>query len=567
MNHKSIHHVGWRSRGIALFSGRFLVRPIAGADESFLGYRLRVAFANGLSNPGWLDCLDFSLPKAHGIARWCPRCLSNSGCNWREDWYSGPAACLAHRCWLTSVCAACRRTLRWKQVRFANCACGAPLQEATVDKFSDEVLKLIGEQIASSTAFLSVGERWNLARFLGALSQFGLQGKPLKRASRRTENVEQLLVTAGASLIADQSACFELLDRLRAPQAGVNNLPLLSDVFPRLLTMLRKQLSEAERRWMLNLLYAYVTSSSRHGPAVLWERKGAAGRANKELRNRQKTRNSAIANMLAQTGETVPVRRTPAGRQKFAISDDNLKRLRNTQRSLVPLKTAARYAGMSTRRIQALAKAGLLASHEARIDTRSVDRLLGNIAAACGRDGSVFEDPVSIAEALRLYVPVEASAAFFNHLTNGAVRLAVERGKQPALRNVFADRGDVISTAQIPVESDSPISIVEAARRLGVKQEVMYHLINIGLVSTRTSKLRRRAARVVDADELKKFSQQYLPLFTVARAMGISARQAPSWAREHGIEIVTGPSVDGGRQYWIRRQTAVGVPLNVGSEA
>ncbi|WP_232505815.1 hypothetical protein, partial [Burkholderia thailandensis] len=112
---------------------------------------------------------------------------------------------------------------------------------------------------------------------------------------------------------------------------------------------------------------------------------------------------------------------------------------------------------------------------------------------------------------------------------------------------------NLVSAVQMSLESCSQISIVEAARRLGVKQEVMYHLINIGLVGTRTGKRRRRTARIVDADELKRFSGQFLPLSTVARAMGISARQAPSWAREHGIEIVTGPSVDGGRQYWIRK--------------
>ncbi|WP_155681494.1 hypothetical protein [Burkholderia stagnalis] len=457
--------------------------------------------------------------------------------------------------------------LHWKQVRFATCSCGASLHCANVDRFSVEVLNLLGEQPDSNSALLSVAERWNLARFLGALSQFGLQGKPLKKASRQTENVDQLLVTVGASLIADQSACFELLDRLRAPQASVKNVPLLSEVFPNLLVMLRKQLDEAQCGWMLDVLDKYVTSSSRRGLTVLWERKGTARRANKDLRCLRNTRNPAIANMLEQTGETIPVRRTRAGRKKFAISDEDLQRLRDTQRSLVPLKAAARYAGMSTRRVQALAQAGLIASNGARIDTRSIDRLLSNIVEAGVRDLPAVGDPVSIAEALRLYVPVEASAAFFNHLMNGVVRLVVESDKVPALRQIFADRGHVISAVQTPVESSSQISIVEAARRLGVKQEVMYHLINIGLVTTRMGKLRRRVARIVDADELKKFSQQFLPLSTVARAMKISARQAPNWAREHGIEIVTGPSVDGGRQYWIRRRAAVGVPLNVGSKA
>lgn len=561
------HSTDRRTEGMALFAGRFLVRPSVRPDESFLGYRLRVAFANGLSNPSWLDCVALDLPKSHGIARWCPRCLGESDCYWLESWHSGAAACFKHRCWLTSSCNGCRRMLRWKGVRFANCTCGAPLQDVPVNTFSTELQQLIADRSRSSIGWLSVGERWSLARFLGALSQFGLHGKPLKKASCQTENVEQMLVTAGASLIVDQSACLELLDRLRVPQSGVNGVPLLSEVFPRLLTMLRKQLNEAARRWMLDVLEAYVAHSSRHGSAVLWERKGVARRANEEPFSRQKARNPAIATMLAQTGVTVPVRRTRAGRQKFVISQADLQRLRNTQSSLVALKTAARYAGMSTRRIQALAKAALIASTGARIDTRSIDRMLGSIVAACVRDVPTFGDPVSVAEALRLYVPVEASAAFFNRLMSGALRLVLEPDKVPALRDIFIERRKVIDAALWPVESGSLISIVEAARRLGVKQEVMYHLINIGLVRTRTGKLRRRVARVVDVDDLQKFTDQFLPLFTLAKAMGISAREAPGWAKQHGIDIVTGPSVDGGRQYWIRRQAGVEIHRSVGREA
>ncbi|MGB8421608.1 hypothetical protein [Paraburkholderia sp.] len=561
MSGEQIHGVDWRTKGAALFNERLLVRPVVHPDESFLGYRLRLAAANGLTNPNWLAYVENSLPKTHGITRWCPHCLAEPDGYWRESWHSGVAACFEHRCWLASSCNGCHRMLRWKHVRFASCTCSAPLQEASAKPFSTEMQQLIADRPDSNAGTLAVGERWSLARFLGALAQFGLQGKPLKKATRQTENVEQLLVTAGASLIADQSACFELLDRLRSPQAGVNNVPLLSQVFPRLLTMLRRQLNEVERRWMLNLLEAYVAASLRHGSVVLWERKGASGQTDKELHSRQKTRNPVIANMLAQTGVPVPVRRTRSGRQKFVISRADLQHLRKTQRSLAPLKTAARFAGMSTRRIQALVKAGLIASTGTRIDTRSIDRLLSSIVVACTRDVRAFEDPVSVADALRLYVPIEASATFFNGLINGAIRLVFEPDKVPALRDIFTDRGEVVAAVKVPLQSGSQISIVEAARRLGVKQEVMYHLINIGLVETRMGKLQRRPARVVDIDDLEKFTEQFMPLFAVAKTIGISAREAPGWARQHGIEIVTGPSVDGGRQYWIRKPVGAEIPL------
>jgi hypothetical protein len=323
--------------------------------------------------------------------------------------------------------------LRWKQVRFVLCTCGASLCDVKVDNFSPELLTLIGEQTDSNTELLSVKDRWSLARFIGALAQFGLQGKPLKKASRRTENIEQFLLTTGASLIADQSACFDLLDRLRTPQVGGNNVPLLSEVFPHLLTMLRKQLNEAERGWMFDLLNAYTTYSSLRGTAVIWERRGAGGPLNKgthDSRSR-KARNPAIASVLAQTGMVIPVRRTQSGRQKFVISQAELHGLRETQRRLVSVKTAARYAGRSTRRIQALAKAGLIASARARIDMGSVDFLLGELATACVRDMSALVDPVSLVEALRLYVPVDGSAAFFDRLKNGSVRVACEPELRP----------------------------------------------------------------------------------------------------------------------------------------
>ena len=385
----------------------------------------------------------------------------------------------------------------------------------------------------------------------------------MKRASRQTENIERILVTAGASLIMDQSSCYELLDSLRAPPAGTNNVPLLSEAFPHLLTMVRKQLCEVERHWMLDLLATYVAHSRRHGSAVIWERKGVTAQTGKELFIQRKTRNPAIATALVQTGVTVPIRKTKTGRQKFAISNSDFQILREARRTLVPVKTAARYVGVSAKRIRALATANLIASTETRIDTRSVDNLLANIMTACSGDTPTFDDPIRLTEALRLYVPVEASARFFHQLKNGRVRVAIGQCRIPALRSIVVDRGEVLSAAKALIESSPRLSIVETARRLGVKQEVMYHLINKGFLKAQTGKLGRRAARVVDVDDLMKFTEQFLPLFTAAKAMGISARKAPSWAMRHGIEIVTGPSVDGGRQYWIRRSSAERISCDV----
>lgn len=110
------------------------------------------------------------------------------------------------------------------------------------------------------------------------------------------------------------------------------------------------------------------------------------------------------------------------------------------------------------------------------------------------------------------------------------------------------------------------MSIVEAARRLGIKQEVMYHFVNVGLVRTRIARLRNRTIRAVNIDDLRTFTATFLPLAVFARSAGISVRNAPDWAVQHGIEIITGPSIDGGRQYWIRKPVDWDGSASIGSD-
>ncbi|WP_156814473.1 hypothetical protein [Burkholderia lata] len=538
---------------MALFSGHFLVRPSAHSDESFLGYRLRVAFANGLSSPSWLTYSEPDLPKTHGVARWCPYCLAASDSYWRDDWYAENTGCFVHKCWLTSQCAMCRRRLRWKHVRFATCSCGASLQSAEVDAFSDDVLRLLNDQFEIDASLLSASDRWSLARFLGALSMFGLDGKPLKKAARQSQNIERIVVTAGAPLMGNRYDCFELLSRLRAPRTEGQNVPLLSEAFPQLLTMLRKHLNDAQRQWMLNLLDQYVEHTSGNEPMVARGRRSTTAPAITDRHGRRLIGSRTIANMLAQTGEVVPIRRTRTGRKRFVVNETDVQRLMEIQRSLVAPTTAARYIGMSVKRIEALTKAGLIDTNERWVNTKSLDRLLESILAAGGQDVRPLDDPISIAEALRLYVSIDASVAFFRLLADGKTRLVIAHDQTPTLRTIYVDKGVAISANRTQSESETLMSVVAAARRLGIKQEVMYHLVNAGLVRTQIARLRNRTTQAIDIDDLRDFTATFLPLAVFARSAGVSVRNAPDWAIQHGIEIVTGPSVDGGRQYWIRK--------------
>ena len=48
------------------------------------------------------------------------------------------------------------------------------------------------------------------------------------------------------------------------------------------------------------------------------------------------------------------------------------------------------------------------------------------------------------------------------------------------------------------------------------------------------------------------FKKNFRPLVSLAFGAGVGSRRAVAWAEAAGLEVVTGPSVDGGRQYFVR---------------
>jgi len=100
---------------------------------------------------------------------------------------------------------------------------------------------------------------------------------------------------------------------------------------------------------------------------------------------------------------------------------------------------------------------------------------------------------------------------------------------------------------------DGLVSIPHAAERLKLKQEVLYHLINRGLVQIIKARIGRRSARFLTEQEITKFTEQIEPLALAAARHGVSKQRAHHWAVAYGLEIISGPSVDGGRQYFLKK--------------
>lgn len=91
--------------------------------------------------------------------------------------------------------------------------------------------------------------------------------------------------------------------------------------------------------------------------------------------------------------------------------------------------------------------------------------------------------------------------------------------------------------------------IPEASTILGIKQEVAYHLVNKGFIEVIDA---GRLGRFISKDALANFKRDYRFAHQLWNDRSISPRKLIRILKERGIEPVSGPTVDGGRQYLYR---------------
>lgn len=90
------------------------------------------------------------------------------------------------------------------------------------------------------------------------------------------------------------------------------------------------------------------------------------------------------------------------------------------------------------------------------------------------------------------------------------------------------------------------LSVDQAAKILGVKQQVAYALVHSGLIPTD----RLQKPIQIGRDELETFQREYVSLAELARERRISSRRL---LLELKVAPVSGPAIDGCRQYFFWR--------------
>lgn len=103
------------------------------------------------------------------------------------------------------------------------------------------------------------------------------------------------------------------------------------------------------------------------------------------------------------------------------------------------------------------------------------------------------------------------------------------------------------------LESRHPMTLTRAAAVLAVKQDVARDLVRTGLLNARRAVLHGRQGCWIEPSDLHAFKERYVPLARLAMEAGVRSRDGFEWAQHRGLRVVTGPRVDGSRQYFVDR--------------
>lgn len=516
------------------------VRPARRTHESRPGHWLRVAHANGVQEPTWL----LAGPEKHALAvvRMCPRCLSQPYPLWQAGWLDRTRPfCGKHNIWLVDRCDRCAELLRWNRVRYISCRCGKDLRD----------LPVVPMMLEERQALLVDGTPLRVLLWLGSLVIHGLKAKPLKKASRCAQADVVELAHEGARTASDWPTAFlKALDAMRMDEPGDDRLHLLNDA----LSGLTKRIAGLRcRDWQVRVSQAldmYAQSSCRTAAPVVGRNvHGAPQTTTRGVARQLGIRvERLIAALDVVTDMEVATRSTAAGRRRRVFSKDAIAQVRDKINDEISLKLASRMLGLTTARVARLISAGRLRQSASRLSRREVEQLIATVQSTA-KGNTPPEDAVELEWALRHIIPRDQTDRFFESVLAGDLTLYRGMGG-PHLPRLLLGKEEVHDWCHPP---RSWLTIPELADRLHLKQQVAYHLVRAGLIPVDTVPINSRLTQVVAIGAADDFERSFEPLSRRLSREGVDPRQGLRFASANGIEPISGPRIDGGRQYFVRR--------------
>jgi hypothetical protein len=512
-----------------------------------------------------LEASDFNWARK----RWCSACLQERPGVFLGAWSQKLACCcLAHACWLSDRCAACGKIQHWSDPSLDSCRCGARLSEAVIHGASPADLMLAGALIGYTLwpsgkeacfAHLSMRELSRLVRLIG---RFGDEIRPKKVG--KTPNLDDLVVskellTSASHLLSHWPTDFHAL--LQRTQEDRSRDPSLNRTFQPIYRVLYALLPGVEYQFIRDAFEDYLHEH-------WW---GLVCRRNRRLKvvtvmshPRRTIAQSAAATdatsttvkRLVQSARvTGSVSNLPSGRATTSVLFSELADLADEVRGCLTLAEAASSLQLGERRIRHLIEQGVLRTLTGERSRQGFARWLiprQSLASLffCPNASLDVQSGIFVHQAFKYWRLSDVEGVALVRALQGGTLTAVGSATARApLGMVVLNRLAALDwLSQHRASRVAHLSVPQAATALGLKQQVVYELVARKLLPTECGK---HGERLVTMEALADFTSTYVSLGALSKRLDTSPR---ALLRKLTVLPVCGPTVDGARQYFYRRQ-------------
>jgi len=541
-------------------------------EESAPGFRLRQCAANGLGRSAWLGAIRGELSPGERAwrttrhPRHCPECLAERAV-WKNEWtVAFLPICLTHGTWLEDACPTCARPLRWGAMQITKCECGFDLttrRPKRVPVSTLQALRGIREIAAGPNgATLTAVSLSRLLHALGAPALLPHAARPHRALSRSDLAQCRSVVVSAAPLLHSWPERFEAQLRKIMKAKPRDGVVSPARAFTRVYRCLFRDLADPEFRFVRDAFAAFV---ARSWPSPLSKRHGALARHLKGSSTVVSVTAAArSAGMRVETFVKLCGRHpTQKHARRRSVSQSAIAMVRARGDAAISIRAAARSLGIGAARVTELRATRLLKSMRATgrggvwFDGRQVETFAERIAALARPDPRQAET-ISVAHALRFRLPRGDAPKLVRAILRGAVSVFQGSDKGARLGDLLVP---FVALAELTCSTreNQSLSLPDAARALGVKQQVVYALARSGRLRVTRARGRLRTAGRTTKASLTIFKRQYVSAVELAATFGTSPRKAIEKMAERHIRPAIGPDSDGCRQVFFRR-----MPLHSG---
>lgn len=492
--------------------------------------------------------------------RWCPQCVAEND-TFMGNWaYRTTVICIKHRSYLRDECPSCHRPQLAHSVP-GLCKCGLILTRSEDHAVPEPLYRL--QQKLHRSLFcedtqalfgLTYFKAAKVAHYIGMLAcGSGKQSLRESAISRRLFN-DRVLMTAAANTLDRWPESFLTLLALNQ---GLPSTQSVRRDFGAIYTVLYRCLKGSEYQFLRDEFEEFVNNQWQ-GALTKRNRSFSQGTLAKHPRMTLKdaaAKTKAAPSVLKRLGSIVAAAEvgTTHGRRMTTVETRRLQHIDG-----VTLQKAAQLLHLPERRIRLLIEAEVIKAdispviYKAAawfISLHQLHRLILH------DEGHRSADAVSFAHVMKCgKLTNEEFIGVVKALTTGEIQAVDSNVNTIPLGQARVSRAALTEWLQkFRLDNDLPLSVDQAAKVLRIKQEVAYHLVRKGLL-TSCSGCTQGSVQVRQKD-LVLFQAKYVSLASLAKERGTSPKTLRMCLP---FDPVTGPDIDGGRQYFYRLADALG---------